>query len=463
MTVVPSPHRLVGPSGIASAGQGTRPGRGKKWLRIWLPLAFPAFLLAAGCNQAPPPKEKKSIEVTVTTPIIDEVIDYQDFTGRLDAVKSVELRARVSGYLDKAYIAGSLDKEDQEKNYIKEGAVVERGTLLFLIDPRPYKYKLDTAIAQAALAEANVKLADVTFQRAQDAANRGIGVVSLLELDQDRAQQELARANLKVAKANQETAQLNWDWTQVRAPITGRISRRFVDPGNMVMADSTMLTTIVTEDPLYAYFDVDERTFLEMLNTFNTGTSQDPSLTLLKFRVLMRLANQEQFTHIGQVNFLDNRINANTGTIRMRGEFANPTGNLKPGLFARVRLPLGKPYKASLISDEAIQSDQGKHYVYVVNEKDEVVYRPVELGQTIDGLRMIKTPEKGKEGKEGLQPTDRVIIVGMQRVRPETHVSVKNQDPPKPPKSPLLDLLNPDSGPVPARPGAKLNQPSAGK
>ena len=352
---------------------------------------FLVFLAAIGCNQAPAAKEKKAVEVTVTTPISADVVDYEDFTGRMDAVKMVEIRARVSGYLEKTYVVGSRDRDDvKEENSIREGDLVEKGTLLFLVDPRPYKAALDAAEAQVNLGEANVKLADITYRRAQDAANRGFGAVSLLELDQDLAQQELARANLKAAQATLYNARLDYDWCRVTAPVSGRISRRFIDPGNIVSKDQTLLTTIVTEDPLYAYFDVDERTFLDLEKTYKPHTSQGPEVAMLTFRVLMRLANEEEFTHVGQVNFLDNRINANTGTIRMRGEFANQTRSLKPGLFARIRLPLGKPYPALLISDEAVQSDQGNHFVYVVNrvgDTETVAYRPVQLGQAIEGLR----------------------------------------------------------------------------
>jgi RND family efflux transporter MFP subunit len=439
-------------------------------------IAFLAVtLLAVGCNQAPTQKAAKTIEVTVTTPITDQVVDYEDFTGRLDAVKSVDIRARVSGY------ATAIP--------FKEGDRVSEGELLVQVDPRPYKALVDAgkaqveaakeqieaARAQASLAEENVALADITYTRALEASKQGRGIVSALELDQDVAQKQVARASLNaaraqlkvaaaqqnVAAANLETAQLNLDWCQVRAPISGLVSRRYIDQGNLIMADNTILTSVVTEDPLYAYFDVDERTFLDLMETFNIPDGGKPSpsglpvernqggkdasggnwLVKMQFPVLMRLANQEEFKLVGKVNFLDNQVNATTGTIRMRGEFDNPQKTLKKGAFARIRLPIGNPYKTILIPDEAIQSDQGKHYVFIVNEKNVVVYRPVQIGQAIGGLRVIKPVKKDKEKIEGLVEGDRVIVIGMQRVREESPVQVKTQDPPKPPQSSLRDLL----------------------
>jgi len=191
----------------------------------------------------------------------------------------------------------------------------------------------------------------------------------------------------------------------------------------------------VTEDPMYAYFDVDERTYLDLVATTNSTSSSAGGsgwLSALQFPVLMRLANQDEFTEMGHVNFLDNRLNANTGTVRMRGVFHNPTRVLKSGLFVRIRLPLGTPYKTLLIPDEALMSDQGRKYVYVVNDKEEVEYRSVTIGQSIEGLRAIKS---------GLKEGERLIVSGMQRVRTKLKVQVKVQDPPAPPKSSLTRLL----------------------
>jgi RND family efflux transporter MFP subunit len=396
--------------------------------RGWGLVLLLAALPAAGCAKAPAAAGPKTVEVVVTHPIAAEVTDFEDFTGRLDAVKTVDIRARVSGYVTEVPF--------------KEGDFVKNGSLLFQIDPRPYeavrdaaRARVEAATAQVAVAETNVKLAKITLDRALragDAATR-------LEIDQDKAQVqstqanlELARANLGVAKADLVNAQLNLDWTTVHSPLDGRISRRNVDPGNLIRADETVLTTIVTVDPLYTYFDVDEHTYLDLVA--GMGGEEGSWLSTMRFPVLMRLVNEEDFTRPGTINFLDNRLNANTGTVRMRAEFPNGRGFLRPGLFARIRLPLGKPYKTIAVSDEAVLSDQGKKYVYVVDKDNKVKYRSVTVGQGLpNGLRVVK---------KGLSESDRVIVSGMQRVRPDAVVQTKEEKPPSPPPSALGKLLS---------------------
>jgi RND family efflux transporter MFP subunit len=228
-------------------------------------------------------------------------------------------------------------------------------------------------------------------------------------------------------EAAQDRAGVVVSYAEVLAPLNGRISRRYVDPGNVVKADDTLLTTLVADESVYAYFDVDERTYLDLTGQ-TTSTSSSARLAELKLPVLMRLANEDDFTHIGYVDFLDNRLNGNTGTIRMRGVFKNPRGTFKSGLFVRIRLPIGSAYKALLIPDEALQSDQGRKYVFVINSEDIVEYRAVKLGQAIQGLRVIK---------EGLKKGERVVVDGMQRARAKDHVEVKMRAPPKPPDFPL--------------------------
>ncbi len=374
------------------------------------------MLLLGGCSQdAPPAKSSKPLEVIVTKPIVDEVTDYQDFTGRLSAIKTVEVRARVTGYVTDVPF--------------KEGDLVHEGDLLFQIDPRPYETDLKQAIANLKLAEAERGVAEKNAGRAQ----RLLGTRSISQEDYDismaTVEKDIAAVDAK--RASKDKAKLYLDWTRVTASVTGRISRRFVDPGNLIMADQTILTTIVADDPAYVYFDVDERTYLDLIQATAPGVTS--SISGLQFPVLMRLANEEQFTHGGAVNFIDNQVSATTGTIRMRGVFANPKGLLKSGLFARIRLPIGNPYQTVLIPDEALMSDQGRKYVYVVNDKNEIVYRKVKLGQAIQDLRVIK---------EGVSPEERVVVQGMQRVRPGVTVTVKNQDPPARPESPLGKLLS---------------------
>jgi RND family efflux transporter MFP subunit len=249
------------------------------------------------------------------------------------------------------------------------------------------------------------------------------------------AMAEKSKANVRATEATRDRARLYVDFTRVTSPLTGRISRRFVDPGNLINADNTVLTTIVTENPLYAYFDVDERTYLDLVESASGHSSW---LTGLQFPVLMSLANENKegetvFARDGTVNFIDNRVIATTGTIRMRAVFENPNDLLKSGLFVRIRLPIGSPYHTLLIPDEAILSDQGRKYVYIVNDQNAVEYRAVKPGQAIQKLRVIK---------EGLAESDRVLITGMQRVRQKAQVQATMKEPAQAPESPLTRLLH---------------------
>jgi multidrug efflux system membrane fusion protein len=394
-----------------------------------------ALLATTGCNEAARPQEaKKAIEVIATTPITDEVTDFQDFTGRLDALKTVDIRARVSGFVMTAPF--------------KEGDVVHEGDLLFQIDRRTYEASFNQAEANVKQAIAERNLMDKNTIRAR----KMIEGRSLSQEDYDTtvANLEKSKATVGSMEAARDMAKLYLDFTRVTAPLTGRVSRRLVDPGNLVTADSTILTTIVADDTLYAYFDVDERTYLDLLETASPGASS--LRTELKFPVLMRMANEEKFARTGTINFIDNRVNANSGTIRMRAVFDNTGSLLKPGLFVRIRLPIGHPYNAVLIPDEALMSDQGRKYVYVVNEKNEVKYCSVEPGQEIQSLRVIK---------KGLNLGDRVIISGMQRVKQNATVKVEMRDPPKPPGSSLGRLLS--FGPSTTPPATETSRPGEKK
>jgi RND family efflux transporter MFP subunit len=384
-----------------------------------------ALLLAAGCEPNAAPQGTKKAKVVVTTPITDLIMDYQDFTGRLDAVKTVDIRARVSGYVTKIPF--------------KEGDLVKEGDLLFQIDERPYQADLNQAEANLKVAVADRKLMEKNAKRA--GAMFAKNANSQEDFDTAQAAWEKSVASVGASQAAKERSKLYLDYTHVIAPVSGRISRRLVDPGNLINADNTVLTTIVTEDPMYAYFDVDERTYLNLLETVAPG--QRSWIEGLKLPVLMRLANEGDFSkdRVGVVDFVDNRVTATTGTVRMRGVFGNPRGTLKAGLFVRIRLPIGSAYKSILIPDEAIQSDQERKYVWIVNAKNEVEYRSVKLGQALGELRAIKAPEAGKEGKEGLSEGERVIVSGMQRVRKGVAVDAEVQPPPAPPGSPLVRLL----------------------
>jgi len=395
----------------------------RRWLGlVWSATGLLAALVVGGCEKAAPPKAASNPRVIVTTPITDAVIDYQDFTGRLDAFKTVEIKARVTGYITDAPF--------------KEGDPVKQGSLLFQIDKRPYEADLNQAKANL-----NVAIADRNFQEKNvERYGKVLNSVSREEYETAVAASEKAAANVAAMQAALARAKLYLDYTGVTAPLSGRISRRNVDPGNLITADTTALTTIVAEDPMYAYFDVDERTYLDLLGQTMPGKSAGKEG--LRLPVLMRLANEDEFTTLGFVDFVDNRVVATTGTVRMRGVFENPKEQLKAGLFVRIRLPMSASYNALLIPDEAIQSDQERKYVWVVNAKNEIEYRPVELGQSLQKLRVIKPPAKGKEGMEGLSEGDRVVISGMQRARNGLQVDVEVQAPPALPDVPLVRVLN---------------------
>jgi RND family efflux transporter MFP subunit len=358
----------------------------------------------------------------VTTPVHGDVVDYQDFTGRLDGFRTVDVRARVSGYITEAPF--------------KEGDYVHEGDLLFQIDPRPYQLALNQAAAQVQLQEAQLKYQEALFQRNLRLKNSG-QAVAMEDVQQSQAQRDTTAAQLENARAAVENAKLNLAWAKVTAPMSGRVSRRSVDPGNLITADNvatggTALTTLVSDQQLYAYFDVDERTYLNLVKPYQSGSGTS-WLTKLQFPVLMSLANEEErFEHVGKIDFIDNRVNATTGTIRMRGVFDNVAGFLKAGLFVRIRLPLSRPYRTLLVSAEALQSDQGRTYVFVVNARNEIVYRPVTVGQELKGLRVVK---------EGLTEDEHVVLSGQQRVRPGAAVEVKPAPPPPSPQSPLVPLL----------------------
>jgi RND family efflux transporter MFP subunit len=382
-------------------------------------VGFTALLLATsavGCNTAASKTpDRKPPNVVITTPVVEpQVVDYQDFTGRLDSIQTIDIRARASGFIKSAPF--------------KEGDLVKQGDLLFQVDPIPY-------LADYNLAEANLKLAEADQNLQQKNAVRAAkmmkaNAVAQEDYDTAIATWEKSQATVAAMAATRDRAKEYLSYTKVIAPVTGRISRRLVDPGNLVNADNTILTTLVQDDTLYAYFDVDERTYLEMGGSKPTGSSS--TSTNLQFPVLFRLANEEQFQRSGIVNFIDNRVTAGTGTIRMRAIFDNKQGELRAGLFVRIRLPIGAPYAALVVPSEAVLSDQGRKYVYTVNNDNKVVYTKVTLGQEISGLRVVRT---------GLEKDSRVMIIGMQRVTAGAVVDPKTQAPPAPPGSPLGKLL----------------------
>jgi membrane fusion protein, multidrug efflux system len=416
-------------------------------LRNWRKFCGLAVIVSlgafAGCNQGPGTKTAKVPKVVVTKPIMDTVMDYQDFTGRLEAVKSIEIKPHVSGYVTKAIIPRDGKPSALGKNDVKavEGELVKEGDLLFEIDPRPFVADLNQAEANLKVAEADSNLQEKNSVRAQ--TSYSARAISREDYETAVAAQLKSAAAVGAAQAMRDRAKLYVDYTQIKAPVNGRISRRFVDPGNMAKTDETVLTTIVTEDRMYAYFDVDERTYLELLAAIAPG--QTSWYEGLRLPVMMRLANENDFAKdkVGEVDFVDNRVVATTGTVRMRGVFKNDSSLLKPGLFVRIRLPIGSAYEAIMIPDEAIQSDQERKYVWLVNAKNEVEYRSVNPGMSIKELRVIKPAEKDKDGKikHGLTLEDKVIISGMQRAKKGLEVDADLRASPPPPHMPLVGLL----------------------
>jgi RND family efflux transporter MFP subunit len=374
--------------------------------KIWqLPFVGLVFLLTACQPQqaAPPPPLP---QVTVSQPVARDVTEWDEYTGRLEAVESVEVRARVSGYLQSVHFT--------------DGAVVKKGALLFVIDPRPYQAELDRAKAALEQANARFERTQKDFARAQQLVRSR--AISQEEVDTRSADQREAQEAVQAARAALEAARLNVEFTQVKAPISGRISRHLVTEGNLInggTGDSTLLTTIVSLDPIYGYFEVDERSYLKYTNLWRNGTNGTrPAARNGKIPVYLGLANEMGFPHQGHLDFIDNRLDPNTGTMTGRAIFPNSDLALIPGLFARTRLPGSSRYEALLISDEAIGSDQTQRFVLVVNDQHTVEYRKVELGPLIDGLRVIR---------DGLKPEDWVIVNGVQRVRPGATVDPQQQ------------------------------------
>jgi multidrug efflux system membrane fusion protein len=331
------------------------------------------------------------------------VVEWDEFTGRLEAVESVEVRARVSGYLQSVHFT--------------DGAVVKKGALLFVIDPRPYQAELSRTKASLEQAIAQYERTQKDFARAKQLIKSR--AMSQEEVDTRAADQRQAEEAVQAARAAVEAAQLNVEFTQVRAPISGRISREFVTVGNLInggSADSTLLTRIVSLDPIYCYFEVDERSYLKYSRLWGNGKrTASREVTIL---VDLGLADETGFPHQGHLDFVDNRLDPNTGTMTGRAIFPNPDLTLVPGLFARTRLPGSSPYEALLLPDEAIGSDQTQRFAFVVNHQNTVEYRKVELGPIIDGRRVVRN---------GLTPEDWVIVNGMQRVRAGAAVDPQQQ------------------------------------
>jgi len=343
----------------------------------------------ATTNATPPPAQ-----VTVAAALERNVTEWDEFTGRLEAVESVEIRPRVTGYIENVAFA--------------EGSIVRKGDLLFVIDPRPYRAALDKAEAELTRATARAELARTDVTRSEKLL--AIRAVSQEEYDQRVNAARESRANVEAARAAVETARLDLGFTRVTAPIAGRVSKAAVTAGNLVTGGSgtaPLLTTIVSIDPIYVAFEGDEQVYLKYAELARRGersSSRDKANP-----VQMGLANEDGYPHTGSMVFVDNQVDPRTGTIRARASFDNKDGFFTPGLFARVKLLGHNSYKAVLVDDRAIGTDQSQKFVYVVDANNTVAYRTVKIGRLNDGLRVVQ---------EGLAPGETVVVNGLQRIRP---------------------------------------------
>ena len=337
---------------------------------------------------APPPPP-----VTAARPLQKNITEWDEYTGRFVAVETVEVRARVSGFIDSIHF--------------KEGQLVNQGDLLFTIDQRPYSIAVEQARADVERAKAKLEIATLDVQRATPLLRNQS--VTEREFDTRRAAERDAAGQVGSAEAALKQAQLNLEWTEVRAPTTGRISDRRVDAGNLIaggQSGATLLTLIVSIDPIHFVFDGSEADFLHYLRLAAAGAR--PSSRDVQNPVSVRLADEADYTHQGRMDFVDNTVNSKTGTIRGRAVFDNKDGLLTPGFFGRLRL-FGGEHEALLVPDNAIASDQSRKIVFTVADDATVGTKLVELGPIVDGLRVIRS---------GLAPGDRIVIEGLQRARP---------------------------------------------
>jgi multidrug efflux system membrane fusion protein len=378
--------------------------------RLWY-LALLLPVAAVGCYQTKSQQEDPAPpEVMVSSPVKGDLVNYEVFTGRTSPVERVELRARVTGYLERVYVGRDADVEPGHK-VIKEGADVKKGDVLFVIQQKPFA---------DAVTQAEKNLDQLMTQRDFNKRNMermrtgGTGI-SPSDLDTAETAYRTSESQVAAAKAALELARQNLTWTTIKAPFDGRIGKRMVDRGNDVKAEDTVLAVIEQIDPLYAYFDVDERTTLRIRDQFPEGLVPEDAAE--RFPLALGLANEqpENFTHAGALEFADNRVDPTTGTLRMWGLFENKTHDLKSGMFVRVRMSIGTPRPALFVAESALNSDQGRKYVWVVNGENKVVYTPVTLGQRQDGRISVA----------GLKEGDRVVVDGLQRVRAGQEVAPK--------------------------------------
>ncbi len=364
----------------------------------FLPLLFVGSLFLAACGKqgpaesaAPPPRE-----ITVAQPLQSEGIDWDEFTGRIEAVENVEIRTRVDGYLTDVSFS--------------EGDLVKKGDLLFVIDPRPYEAEVRRTAAELERAKAQLLLAEQEHDRAESL--RKTRAIAAADYDTKVTAFHQAKAAVESSRAAVDIAKLNLEFCHIKSPIDGRVGQRRVTQGNLVETGKDILTTLVSQDPMYVYFNADENALLRYQKISGSWTTQGESA----IPVELELADEAGFPHKGKLDFIDNRVDPGTGTIRLRGVFDNAKDRLTPGLFARVRVPGSEAYKAFLVPDAAIGTDQGKRFVLVVGADDVVEYRPVTLGPLRGGLRVIRT---------GLAAGEKIATTGLQLISSGAKITPK--------------------------------------
>jgi membrane fusion protein, multidrug efflux system len=355
--------------------------------RLAVALSFLWVAAVPALAQTPPPPT-----VTVAKPLTREIVEDDEFIGRFEAVDEVTVRARVGGYLDKVHF--------------RDGSIVKQGDLLFTIDQRPFQTALDEAKARLDVAQTLVTFTESQFRRAEKLSETGNIPISTLD---DRRREYLAAlAEVQGAKATVLRAELDLEYTEIKAPLPGRIDRRLVSVGNLVQADQTALTTVVSLDPINFYFDVDERQFLAYARD---ARSRNASLQegAGGIDVTIRLSDATESPVAGKLDFAENRIDEATGTMRIRAQVPNKDFILQPGLFGRVNMPGSLPYKGILVPDEAIGADQDRRIVYVVDAENKVAAKPIRIGPKLYGYRVVR---------DGLTGDETIVINGLMRVRP---------------------------------------------
>ncbi len=373
--------------------------------KLSLPAAvlFAGALLLTACDEAPksqntPPPAPK---ISVAKPVVKKIIETDVFTGRFEAKEDVELRARVSGYL--------------QEIHFKDGELVEAGDLLFTIDQKQFQAELENAQSSVEVAQSRLDLTKEEFERGQKL--RTSGTIAASVQDQRRQEFLAAQAELAGATARLRTAQLNLGYTKIYSPVKGRIGRNLISVGNLVQANSTVLASIVSLDPIYFYFDVDERSYLSYSRLGRNGTR--PSGRLTPYEVKIQLTDEDEPKHTGNLDFVNNRIDNATGTMRGRAIVTNSDLFLQPGLFGRISIPGSNEYEGVLVPDQAVGTDQNRRIVFVVGDNNVLTPTVIRPGPRIDGYRVVRSGLKGDET---------IVVNGLARVRPGMTIDPQLQE-----------------------------------